>query len=156
MYNVGRLGTFLEKGRKRLSFHIRKVLRKSTVGFGRCRGKQAGFGGRLEKMEVAMIHFKEMPYERVSYEELEGRYRPLMEELRKAAGAEACMAVLKKRYELTADMTAMDLCYVRHDMDVNDAFYAAEQDYYDEIGPKLNDLSNQLDRLILDSPYRTD
>ncbi|WP_251206286.1 M3 family oligoendopeptidase [Acetatifactor aquisgranensis] len=101
-----------------------------------------------------MIHFKEMPYERVSYEELEGRYRPLMEELRKAAGAEACMAVLKKRYELTADMTAMDLCYVRHDMDVNDAFYAAEQDYYDEIGPKLNDLSNQLDRLILDSPYR--
>ena len=30
-----------------------------------------------------MIHFKEMPYERVSYEELEGRYRPLMEELRK-------------------------------------------------------------------------
>ena len=74
-----------------------------------------------------MMHFKEMPYERVCYEELEGRYHQLMEELREAGDAEACMAVLRKRYELMADMTAMDLCYVRHDMDVNDAFYAAEQ-----------------------------
>lgn len=103
-----------------------------------------------------MIHFKEMPYERVRYEELEGRYVQLMEELRQAGDAEACMAVLRKRYELMADMTAMDLCYVRHDMDVNDAFYAAEQAYYDEIGPKLSDLSNQFDRLLLDSPHRKD
>lgn len=100
------------------------------------------------------MHFNEMPYERVTYEELEGRYRQLMEEFQKAADAQDCMAVLKKRYQLTEDMTAMDLCYVRHDMDVNDAFYAAEQDYYDEIVPKLSDLSNQLDRLILDSPHR--
>lgn len=39
-------------------------------------------------------------------------------------------------------------------MDVNDAFYAAEQEYYDEIGPKLSDLSYRLDRLLLDSPHR--
>ena len=101
-----------------------------------------------------MVHFKEMPYERVTYEELEGRYNQLIEEFREAGDGEACMAVLRKRYELMADMTAMDLCYVRHDMDVNDAFYAAEQDYYDEIGPKLSDLSNRFERLILDSPHR--
>lgn len=112
--------------------------------------------GSWERMEDMMMHFKEMPYERVCYEELEGRYHQLMEELRKAGDAEACMAVLRKRYELMADMTAMDLCYVRHDMDVNDAFYAAEQAYYDEIGPKLSDLSNQFDRLLLDSPHRKD
>ena len=103
-----------------------------------------------------MMHFKEMPYERVCYEELEGRYNQLIEEFREAGDGEACMAVLRKRYELMADMTAMDLCYVRHDMDVNDAFYAAEQAYYDEIGPKLSDLSNQFDRLLLDSPHRKD
>ncbi len=112
--------------------------------------------GSWERMEDMMMHFKEMPYERVCYEELEGRYHQLMEELREAGDAEACMAVLRKRYELMADMTAMDLCYVRHDMDVNDAFYAAEQAYYDEIGPKLSDLSNQFDRLLLDSPHRKD
>lgn len=101
-----------------------------------------------------MVHFTEMPYERVTYEELERRYRQLTEELRKASDEEECRAVLRKRYELTADMTAMELCYVRHDMNVNDAFYAAEQEYYDEIGPKLNDLSNQFERTLLDSPYR--
>ena len=66
--------------------------------------------GSWERMEDMMMHFKEMPYERVCYEELEGRYNQLMEELREAGDAEACMAVLRKRYELMADMTAMDLC----------------------------------------------
>ncbi len=103
-----------------------------------------------------MVHFTEMPYERVTYEEIEVRYLELMEEFRKATDAESCLAVMRKRYQLTADMTAMDLCYVRHDMNVNDAFYAAEQAYYDEIGPKLGDLSNQFERLILASPYRKD
>lgn len=101
-----------------------------------------------------MIHFREMPYERITYEELEERYRQLMTEFREAPDGDACLAVLKKRYRLVEDMTAMDLCAVRHDMDVNDAFYSAEQDYYDEIGPKLTDLSNQFDRLMLDSPFR--
>ncbi len=119
-------------------------------------GLSTCMAGSWERMEDMMMHFKEMPYERVRYEELEGRYNQLMEELREAGDAEACMAVLRKRYELMADMTAMDLCYVRHDMDVNDAFYAAEQAYYDEIGPKLSDLSNQFDRLLLDSPHRKD
>ena len=51
-------------------------------------------------------------------------------------------------------MTSMDICYLRHDMDVNDDFYKEEQAYYDEIGPGIADLSNQFDRLMLDSPYR--
>ncbi len=50
----------------------------------------------------------------------------------------------------------MELCYVRHDMDVNDPFYAAEQDYYDEIGPRLSDLASQFDRALLESPHRDD
>lgn len=101
-----------------------------------------------------MVHFKEMPYERVTYEEVETGYLELMEELQNAKDAKDCLAVMEKRYQLTEDMTAIDLCYVRHDMNVNDAFYAAEQAYYDEIGPKLSHLSNQFERLLLDSPYR--
>lgn len=48
------------------------------------------------------------------------------------------------------------LCYVRHDMDVNDPFYAAEQSYYDEIGPRVSDLSSQLDALIVKLPFRAE
>ena len=45
--------------------------------------------GSWERMEDMMMHFKEMPYERVCYEELEGRYHQLMEELREAGDDEA-------------------------------------------------------------------
>lgn len=100
------------------------------------------------------MKFRDMPYRRVIYEEIQRRYLELQKDLQNASDSEACLKVIRQRYELTDDMTPMELCYVRHDMDVNDPFYAAEQDYYDEIGPKLSDLSNQLDKLLLESPHR--
>lgn len=102
------------------------------------------------------MKFSDMPYERVTYEEIKKRYEALSHDLAHADSADACMEVLRRRYQLNADMTPMELCYVRHDMDVNDAFYAAEQEYYDEIGPKLSELSNQFDSLLLSSPFRTE
>lgn len=107
------------------------------------------------KERITMImNFNDMPYQRITYEELEPRYLLLQKALQNASGSEDCLSVIKQRYELNNDMTAIDLCYVRHDMDVNDAFYAGEQNYYDEIGPKLSDLSNRLDKLLLESPFR--
>ncbi len=100
------------------------------------------------------MHFKDMPYSRITYEEVEQRYRALQEEFRHAGSAEACMAVIRKRYALIDDLTVKEICHVRHDMNVNDPFYAAEKAYYDEIGPKILDLSNQFDKLLLESPFR--
>ena len=100
------------------------------------------------------IRFQEMPYRRISFEEIERRYRELIQDFRAATDAAACMDVLLRRDALHADMTPMELCYVRHDMDVNDPFYAVEQAYYDEIGPRVSDLSSQLDALIVKSPFR--
>lgn len=97
-----------------------------------------------------------MPYTRVTYEELEGRYQELLRDFQAATDGTACLEVLRRRSQLQADMTPIDLCYIRHDMNINDPFYAAEQSYYDEIGPRLSDLSSQLDRLIVTSPYRAD
>ncbi|MGN1147300.1 MAG: M3 family oligoendopeptidase [Lachnospiraceae bacterium] len=99
------------------------------------------------------MHFNDMPYRRITYEEVEKCYQALFQELEAVSSEEECLAVLKKRYQLFADLTPIDLCYVRHDMNVNEPFYAAEQNYYDEIGPKLSDLSNQFDRLLLASPF---
>ena len=95
-----------------------------------------------------------MPYRRITFEEIERRYRELIRNFRAATDAAACMDVLRRRDALHADMTPMELCYVRHDMDVNDPFYAEEQAYYDEIGPRVSDLSSQMDALIVASPFR--
>ena len=51
-------------------------------------------------------------------------------------------------------MTPMSLCYVRHDMDVNDSFYAAEQEYYDEIGPMLTEFDNRFKNVLLEPFHR--
>lgn len=95
-----------------------------------------------------------MPYERVEYEAVEKRYLQLIRELNEAQSPKECMEVIQKRQELLEDMTPMELCCVRHDMDVNDPFYAREQEYYDEIGPRIGDLSGRFERALLDSPYR--
>ena len=95
-----------------------------------------------------------MPYRRIGFEEIERRYRELIRDFQAATDEAACMDVLRRRDALHADMTPMELCYVRHDMDVNDAFYASEQAYYDEIGPRVNDLSSRMDALIVKSPFR--
>jgi M3 family oligoendopeptidase len=100
------------------------------------------------------MKFCDMPYKRITFEEMEQRYLTMIADLENAKSGEDCMAVIRERYKLYNDMTPMQICYVRHDMNVNDAFYAAEQAYYDEIGPKLSDLYNRMSGLLLASPYR--
>lgn len=111
---------------------------------------------RKSGREGIVIRFQDMPYRRVTYEEVEQRYGELIRDMQAAPAGADCLEVLRRRGQLLDDMTSMELCYVRHDMDVNNAFYAAEQDYYNEIGPKLTDLSNQFDRVLLSSPHRDD
>lgn len=97
------------------------------------------------------MHFRDMPYTRVIYEEVEKRYQELFARVKDASCEEDCRAVLEEHSRLQDDMTSISLCAVHHDMDMNDAFYAAEQNYYDEIGPKIYDLENEFGRLLTES-----
>lgn len=99
------------------------------------------------------MRFSDMPYRRVTYEELEADYAALMEALAAVSCEEDCLAVLGQNYRIGEKMTPMELCYVRHGMDVNDPFYAGEQRYYDEIGPRLGELGNRFSRGLLESPF---
>lgn len=99
------------------------------------------------------MHFHDMPYQRITYEEIEADYQSLIQALQSAARESDCLAVLKKQHRLGEKMTPMDLCYVRHGINVNDPFYAAEQAYYDEIGPKISALQNRFNRLLVEPPF---
>lgn len=99
------------------------------------------------------MHFNDMPYRRVTFEEIEARYQTLFATIRSIRSEEECLPALKAYYGLLDKMTPMDLCYVRHDMDLNEPFYAEEQRYYNEIGPKIMALSHQLEGILLDSPF---
>ena len=98
------------------------------------------------------MHFRDMPYRRITYEEVEADYRALWEDVKAAGCEEDCRMILKKHGRLGDKLTPMDLCYVRHGMNVNDPFYAQEQAYYDEIGPKIAALRNEFNALMVQSP----
>ncbi|MGN0777603.1 MAG: M3 family oligoendopeptidase [Aristaeellaceae bacterium] len=98
------------------------------------------------------MRFQDMPYQRVTWEEIAGEYDALCREVQAVTCEADCRAVLEHRYRLGDSMTPLDLCYVRHSMDGNDAFYAQEQRYYDEIGPMVAEKANQFSRLLVTSP----
>ena len=99
------------------------------------------------------MRFRDMPYRRVTYEEIEAEYRALFRDVQAVACEDDCLWVLQRQYRLGDAMTPIDLCYVRHGMDVNDPFYAREQAYYDDIGPKISALRNRFGELLVKSPF---
>ena len=99
------------------------------------------------------MHFRDMPYRRVTYGEIEAEYDALFRDVQAVSCEEDCLRVLQRQYRLGDAMTPIDLCYVRHGMDVNDPFYAQEQAYYDEIGPRISALRNRFGELLVKSPF---
>ena len=100
------------------------------------------------------MRFCEMPYRRITYEEIAVSYQALFAEVRAASCEEDCREILRKRSQIVETMTPIDLCYVRNSMNVNDPFYAEEQRYYDGIGPRLSELEHQFNQLLMTSPCR--
>lgn len=101
------------------------------------------------------MKFMDMPYERVVFEEVEKKILCLMEEFKAAKSGEEQFAVHEKYYALCDEVyTNMTIAKIRHDIDTKDAFYDKEQEYYDEMNPKLMNLQIAYQKLLYDSPYR--
>lgn len=101
------------------------------------------------------MKFKDMPYERVDIKATEEEMKQLMAEFDAAESGEAQFEVHKKYYSLGDRIsTLMTIAYIRHDVDTTDAFYDAEQTYYDEIAPMISNLTTAYQKKMYESPYR--
>lgn len=60
-------------------------------------------------------------------------------------------ATMRWRGHVTTQMT---IANIRHDIDMTDAFYEKEQEYYDEIGPEIQNLEQKYRKCLYESPYR--
>lgn len=101
------------------------------------------------------MKFKDMPYKRVDFAEVEKEMNALIAEFESAKSGEEQFEVHKKYYALTDRIaTMMIIAHIRHDVDTADEFYNAEQDYYDEKGPMLDSLINAYQKKMYESPYR--
>ena len=87
------------------------------------------------------MKFKDMPYQRVDFEQVEKDMKALMEEFDNAASGEEQFRVHQKYYDLTDRAhTQMTIAHIRYDVDTTDEFYNKEHDYYNEKSPVFYNL----------------
>lgn len=102
------------------------------------------------------MKFHDMPYERVEYTQAEKEYRRIISDFREAQSGEEQFKVHERYYALNNKVgTMMTIAHIRHDIDTTDEFYSAEKEYYDEIQPRLANLTVEYQRAMYQSPYRS-
>ena len=103
------------------------------------------------------MKFSEMPYSRPDVEALAAATAQTLEAMKAApdaAGQIAAYDAFEKKVQTAGTM--QQLAYIRHTINTKDEFYNAENDYMDEIGPKLQELTHQVNTALLKSPYRAE
>ncbi len=101
------------------------------------------------------MKFKDMPYERVDFDQVEKELKALMEEFDAAKSGEEQFAVHQKFYELNDRVSTLyTISHIRFDIDTKDEFYEKEHDYYDEKLPVYSNLVLAYQKKLYDSPYR--
>lgn len=102
-----------------------------------------------------MVKFTEMPYERVDFKELAEKINEFVE-MQKAAKTFEEAKEVHEKYTKAVDhgMTMNTLCNIRSDIDTKDEFYSAEKDYYDEVGPLINEPKVAYAKALFESPFR--
>lgn len=101
------------------------------------------------------MKFKDMPYKRVDFNKVAEDMKALMAELDAAKSGEEQFAVHKKFYALYDTVaTNITIAQIRHDVDTADEFYSAEQDFYDEKMPELENLVVTYKKKLYESPYK--
>ena len=100
------------------------------------------------------MRFTEYVYERPNLKTLTAQFEELLDEFERADAAsqiELVRAIKRLRSQFA---TQQSLCHVRHTADTTDAFYEAENAWFDEAGPQFEALVNRFSRALVDSPHR--
>lgn len=107
-------------------------------------------------MEKENFKLSKLPYERIKIEDFEKEGLEIIKEFNEAKDGEEQFIVHKKYYNLmTKVRTAIILAGMRHNGDVSNKFYEEEQDYYDEITPKIESFAVKYQKLLFNSKYRS-
>lgn len=103
------------------------------------------------------MKFSEYSYVRPNYETFKGEFLNLVEQLR---GANSLEETRKNVTEITKHLnhidTQMNLWHIRHSIDMNDAFYNEETNFWNEYLPLFEELFTEYYRVIVASPFRSE
>ena len=99
----------------------------------------------------------ELPYRRVTLEEVAAVMEDVIPRVRQAKSVGEILAAREDYLKLTLEYrTNACLASTRYTLNTVDEFYSAENGYYDEIGPEVNNYDVRYAAALLDSPFRAE
>ena len=103
------------------------------------------------------MKFSEMPYKRPSLDELRKVGEEVLARIENAADVQAVIDAYMEFDKYNEEVNTMgSLSYVRYTIDTRDEFYSAENDFYDESMPILQEISQKIDLAMLASRFRSE
>ena len=97
----------------------------------------------------------ELPYRRVTLEELQAIRDDVIPRIRSAKSVEEILAAREDYLKMLLEYyTNASLASMRYTINTVDPFYVAENEYYDEIGPVASNYALEYASALLDSPFR--
>ena len=101
------------------------------------------------------MKFSQMEYRRIDLAAYRQDFEQMLADFRSAADATQQLAAVKTYFTLRDRFATMyNLTYIRHTVNTRDAFYSAENDYYDAEMPKFEELDNRFRREMTASRFR--
>lgn len=103
------------------------------------------------------MKFSEMPYKRPEPDEIKSTLAGFTDRLKSASSFdEAKKVFLKRETYLKRVGTLETLVHIRHSIDTRDEFYDAEQKFWNNLSPELQQYSQDWTEAMLASPFRQD
>ena len=97
----------------------------------------------------------ELPYHRVTIEEVTAVMEDVLARIKNAASADEILKAREDYLKILLEYQSNTaLAYMRYSINTVDEFYVAENEYYDEIGPAVQNYNVQYASALLDSPFR--
>lgn len=96
-----------------------------------------------------------MPYERITYEEIEKKGGSFLSDLNNAKSVKGALDAFYA-YNRFGDKisTAISLSYIKFTLNTQDEFFVGEKDYYDEIMPKVQEIDLRFKLALYNSPFK--
>lgn len=103
------------------------------------------------------LTFQDYQYERPNIEDVEKQFDVLLRSMDQATSGHEQIAVVREMLHIRQHLQTMSsLVEVRSSINTKDSFYKAEKDYFDQMTPRMQGLTNQFYQAIVSSEFRTE
>lgn len=108
-----------------------------------------------ESIETEVLKFEEFDYKRPDMTQLSADFERLFTAFEQAGSFEQQRSIFEEINTLRANFSSMyNICHIRHTVDTRDAFYDAENNFFNQELPNFQAFNTRLHNTLLNSKFR--